>query len=350
MRGKMKASVLYGVKDVRIDEVDVPELDRNDVLIKVAYCGICPSDLKYYTGTRQPKAWPTIRGHEFSGVIAELGRDVDRFEVGDSVVGHGRCPCGRCYFCLREGPNVNYCLNLQTSGIHSGGGTGAFAEYTKVSADCTYLIPSDVDFRVASFAEPLSCCLNAVMRSELIVGDTVAVIGDGPNGLLIAQLAKLYGAGEAIVIGHHDARLDVAQEVGVDSTINSKHVDPVQAVGALTDGRGADAVILAVGSQSAMRQGLRMTRKEGLVNFFASTYPPFELPIDFNALLHATSITLVGSRDFQPFHFAKSLELMQSKRLEFDPLITHVLPLTKLEDGFQVMEARKGLKVLVDAK
>ncbi|MHA2313669.1 MAG: zinc-dependent alcohol dehydrogenase [Candidatus Hermodarchaeia archaeon] len=192
MKNKMLASLLYDVKDVRVEEVEIPEIGENDVLIRVKYCGICPSDLKYYTGDRKPKAWPTIRGHEFSGEIAQLGSAVQTFQIGDRVVGHGRIPCGKCYFCIREGANVNYCLNLRTSGVHSGGGTGAFAEYTKVSALSAYKIPLDVPFIEAAFTEPLSCCLNTVMQSEIMIGDTVAVIGDGSNGLLITQLAKVF--------------------------------------------------------------------------------------------------------------------------------------------------------------
>jgi L-iditol 2-dehydrogenase len=347
LRGKMRAAVLHDVKDIRVEEVDIPEVCKNDVLIRVKYCGICPSDLKYYVGNREPKVWPTIRGHEFSGEIAEAGSDVQAFKKGDRVVGHGRIPCGKCYFCVREGSNVNYCLNLKTSGVHSGGGTGAFAEYTKVSASCTYEIPSGVTFEEAAFAEPLSCCLNAVMRSEIVVGDTVAVVGDGPNGLMMTELAKVSGAGKALVIGHHDSRLEVAKKLGADATINSHNEDPIKAVKALTEGRGADAVILGTGHPSAIKQGLGMVRKEGLVNFFASTYPPTEISIDPNAL-HGSSIKLVGSRDFQPSHFVKSLELMQNKSIDLKSLVTHILPLEKIEEGFKAIIERKALKALID--
>ncbi len=344
---KMLASLLYNVNDIRVEEVDIPEVDENDILIRVKYCGICPSDLKYYTGDRKPKAWPTIRGHEFSGEIAEIGSAVQTFKVGDRVVGHGRIPCGKCYFCIREGPNVNYCLNLRTSGIHSGGGTGAFAEYTKVSESSTYKIPSTVSFEEAAFTEPLSCCLNTVMRSEIVVGDTVAIIGDGPNGLLITQLAKTFGAGKTIIIGHHDDRLETAKKVGADLTINSHNVDPIETVKALTEGWGADSVILATGHPSAINQGLNMVRKEGLVNFFASTYPPIKIPIDPN-FLHGPSIKLVGSRDFEPLHFVRSLDLMQNKSIDLKKLITHIIPLDQMAEGFKAIIGRKSLKVMVD--
>ena len=343
----MLAALLYDVKDLRVEEVEIPELGDNDVLVRVKYCGICPSDLKYYTGDRKPKAWPTIRGHEFSGEIVELGSSVRLFNRGDRVVGHGRIPCGQCYFCIREGPNVNYCLNLRTSGIHSGGGTGAFAEYTKISAACTYKIPSPVSFKEAAFTEPLSCCLNTVLQSEISIGDTVAIIGDGSNGLLMTQLAKVVGAGQTIIIGHHDERLELAQTVGADITLNSHNEDPIETVKELTAGRGADAVLLATGHPTAIKQGLGMVRKEGLVNFFASTYPPTTIPIDPN-YLHGRSIKLVGSRDFQPFHFVKSLELMENKRIDVQTLITHVLPLDKLAEGYIALIGRKGLKVMID--
>jgi L-iditol 2-dehydrogenase len=236
---------------------------------------------------------------------------------------------------------------LKTSGIHSGGGTGAFAEYTKVSASCTYKIPSDVSFKEAAFTEPLSCCLNTVMQSEIVIGDTVAIIGDGSNGLLMTQLAKIFGAGKTVIIGHHDDRLETAKKLGADITINSHNKDPIAAVKVLTENRGADSVILATGHPTAIKQGLGMVRKEGLINFFASTYPPTKIPIDPN-FLHGSSIKLVGSRDFQPFHFVKSLELIQNKRIDLKTLITHVLPLDKTAEGFTALIGRKSLKVMID--
>ncbi len=338
---------MYGVKQVKTEEVDIPETGNEDILIRVRFCGICPSDIKYYTGARKPEGWPTIRGHEFSGEIAEVGSAAEGFKPGERVVGHGRTPCGRCYFCLREGPNVNYCLNLRTSGKESGGGTGAFCEYTRIHAISTYRIPASVSLEEAAFAEPLACCLNAILRSRVAMGDTVAVIGDGSNGLIITKLAKILGAGKAITIGHHDERLEVAKRIGVDVTINSAKEDPVKAVKNLTEGRGADSVILSVDSLSALKQGLSMVRKEGLVNFFAS-YPPTEFPIDPNSLLHSPSISLVGTRDFQPMHFAKGLELMANKSIDLRPLITHILPLEETEEGFKMATERRSLKVLVN--
>ncbi|MDQ1279609.1 MAG: hypothetical protein QG670_871 [Thermoproteota archaeon] len=346
LNGKMKAAVLPTIKSVRIDQVDIPSIDKNDVLVKVKFCGICPSDLKYYDGSRKPEGWPTIRGHEFSGEVAEVGSDIKDFKIGDRVVGHGRIPCGKCYFCLREGSNVNYCLNLKTSGNGSGGGTGCFCEYTKVSAVATYKIPDTISLEEAAFAEPVSCCLNAVIRTQIAVGDTIAVVGDGPNGMIIAQLAKAYGAGQTILIGHHDSRLAVGKRVGIDFTINSHNEDPIKGVKALTNGRGADAVLLGTGTPSAVTQGMGIVRKEGLVNFFASTSPPVQIPIDPNQL-HNPSIKLVGTRDFQPFHFVKSLELMHNKKLDLKSLMTHVLPLEKLEEGFLAMTDRQSLKVMM---
>jgi L-iditol 2-dehydrogenase len=129
--------------------------------------------------------------------------------------------------------------------------------------------------------------------------------------------------------------------------INSHDADPISAVKDLTEGWGADSVILATGHPTAIKQGLGMVRKEGLVNFFASTYPPTTIPIDPN-FLHGSSIKLVGSRDFQPFHFVKSLELMQNQRIDLKTLITHVLPLDKMEDGFTALIGRMSMKVMID--
>ncbi|MCK5626074.1 zinc-binding dehydrogenase, partial [Candidatus Bathyarchaeota archaeon] len=176
---------------------------------------------------------------------------------------------------------------------------------------------------------------------------TVAIIGDGPNGLLITQLAKAFGAGKTIIIGHHDDRLETAKKVGADLTINSHNVDPIETVKALTEGWGADSVILATGHPSAINQGLNMVRKEGLVNFFASTYPPIKIPIDPN-FLHGSSIKLVGSRDFEPLHFVRSLDLMQNKSIDLKKLITHIIPLDQMAEGFKAIIGRKSLKVMVD--
>jgi L-iditol 2-dehydrogenase len=345
----MKAARLYGVRDLRVEEVADPEPGPGEALIRIHTCGVCPSDLRSYLGARSGSgalSLPRTPGHEWAGVVVALGEPVDdasaggqapSIKVGDRVVADWRYVCGRCYQCRRG--VFNYCENLRR------GVRGGFAEYGIAPLSQLRAIPDHVSFEEASFCEPLACIINAHSYTQISLGDDVVVVGAGPIGLMHLQLARNRGA-RVIVSDPIAARLEKARELGAHDVIDASAGDPVARVNELTEGRGANAVIIAVGAAEPIRQGLAMATINGWVNIFAGTYPPVELPIDPN-LIHYRQLRVTGSHDFTPHHFTTALRLIQFGIVRVAPLISHRFELDNVREAFETTAGRHGLKSMV---
>lgn len=344
----MKAAVLYGPRDIRIEEVEIPKIGPEEILVKVRTCAICATDFARYAGKRKAQT-PIILGHEFAGEVVEVGENVDNFKHGDRVtVAPGAVVCGKCRFCTAGKQNL--CEHKRSFGI-SRGYDGAFAEYARIPwevlrAGAVFTYPNDITHGEASLAEPLGCCLNGMINSGLRPGETVVIIGDGPIGLMHLLIARSMGAGMIVVTGHHDERLKIANELGADAVINSKQVDPVQEVKQLTDGRGADVIMITLGVPSAIKQGLQMVGKLSRVNFFGGSPAGTIIELDPN-LVHYKEVVITGSFSQPVSIFERALKLISSRRVNVKPLISHELPLDAIEHGFEIMERREGLKVLI---
>lgn len=337
---KMKAARLYGVGDLRVEDVDRPVISKDDeVLIRIHACGICPSDLRAYTGLRQPyRPFPYTPGHEWAGEIVAAGDGVEGFAVGDRVVPSWRVVCGICRYCMRG--IHNFCENLQYGRVR-----GGFASYGVAPAKSLLRIPEGVSYQQASFCEPVACCINGSLGSGIEFGDDVVIIGAGPIGLIHLQLAKRSGA-RAFVSDLIPERLSKAEELGADELIYASEVDAVERVKELTDGYGADVVIVAVGAPPALQQALDMAGVCSTINYFAGTYPPTTLEIDPN-VIHYKQIRLTGSHDFTPFHFYTALRFIEIGVVKVVPLVSHELPLEQVKEGFDIVAGRKGLKVVI---
>ena len=340
MTEQMWAAQLYGPGDLRVERVEQRRIKADDeVLIRIHACGICPSDLRAYTGVRAGfRAFPYIPGHEWAGDIVEVGPAVEGFAVGDRVAPSWRIVCGKCYYCTRG--LHNFCENLQYGRVR-----GGFAEYGVAPAESLYKIPEGVSYQEASFSEPLACCINGSLASRIAFGDDVVIVGAGPIGLLHLQLAKHQGA-RVLVSEFIPERLAVAQELGADEVIHASQTDPVERVKELTEGRGANVVIVAVGARRAMEQALDMAGIGAMVNFFAGIYPAIQIPFDPN-LVHYKQLVLTGSHDFTPAHFRTALRFMEIGTVQVSPLISHVLALNETKQGFDIVAERKGLKVMI---
>ena len=340
MERNMKAIRLYGPRDLRLDEVPRPEITPQQVLIRIEACGICPSDVRWYAGTRpipEGVKLPHIPGHEWVGEIVEVGSEVTGYQVGDRVAAYGQVVCGMCENCQRG--IFNFCLHRQWA-IE-----GGFSQYGRASAQGLLPIPQELSYEEASFAEPLSCCINGIWRSHVRLGDDVVVVGAGPIGLLHVQLARLQGA-RVIATDLIPERLEVAKAVGAHEVVDAGGGDAVEQVRELTQGRGADAIIVATGTRAAMEQGLQMAALHGNVNFFAGSYPSPQLSLDPN-LIHYKELTLTGSHHFTPFTFQRALKLLQYGLVQVKPLISHRLELEQTPEGFDIVAGQKGLKVIV---
>ena len=338
----MKAAVLYGVRDLRLEDVPKPEISDNEVLIRVNASGICGTDIHIYRGEWKTNT-PIILGHEFSGVIADVGREVKGLNIGDPVVAEPNIPCGSCYFCRMSERNY-FCENLEATGVTV---NGAFAEYVKVVASNVYKLPKGYNLDEAALIEPLACCVRGIDQAKIKAGDTVAIIGAGPVGLILLQLALKSGASMVIQTDMEDSRLRLAKELGADHTINVTEEDPVESIKELTGGYGVDVAIEAVGKPEAITQAMRATQRGGRLVIFGVSpedavwkVRPFEL--------YDKELTIKTSYR-SPYTFQRAVKIAVSGRVRLKPLISHIFKIDKVHRAFEVAEKRLegAVKVLV---
>src|ERR1022692_4073810 len=296
MPSSMRAAVYRGVNDVRLEEVPVPTIGAGELLVQVHTCGICGTDLKKIaTGSHSA---PRIFGHETAGVVAKVGAGVRKFNVGERVVVFHHIPCGECYYCRHK--TFAQCATYKkvgcTAGFEPSG--GGFSEYVRVMdwivQKGTVRIPDGVSFEQACFVEPVNTCLKGIETLCLQPNETALVIGQGPIGLILATLAKRAGA-RVITSDLYPARLTIAKSFGLNLTIDASKTDAGQAVREMTEGRGADAVILAVAGNNMIRPAMDAARPGGRVLLFAqtvrgeATIDPAAVCVDEKALLGSYS-------------------------------------------------------------
>jgi L-iditol 2-dehydrogenase len=340
---EMWAACLYGPGDLRIERQPAPRITHDDdVLIRIRVCGVCPTDVRSYVrATKRKGQLPQTRtpGHEWVGETAATGPAVTEFKPGDRVAVNWRVVCGVCSYCGRG--RHNHCERPDHTRVK-----GGFCEYGVAPASNVKHIPDSVSFAEAAFAEPLACCLNGTRELGIELGEDVAVVGAGSIGLLHMQLARAQGA-RVIVSEPLAERREKAKALGAHEIVGGDDVDPVVAVRELTGGRGADAVIVAVGHPTAVKQGIQMAALLGRVSLFAGTYPPTEISLDPN-LVHYQSIVITGTHDFVPREFDLALKLIEHKIVKVAPLISHTFPLPETGQAFDVVVERNGLKVMVE--
>jgi L-iditol 2-dehydrogenase len=322
----MKAVVYRGVNDLRLEEVPVPEIGAGEILVRVHTCGICGTDLKKIsTGSHSA---PRIFGHETAGVVAKIGEGVRKFSVGERVVVFHHIPCRECYYCRHK--TFAQCAAYKkvgcTAGFEPSG--GGFAEYVRVMdwivEKGTVRIPDGVSFEQACFAEPVNTCIKGIETLHLQAEETVLVIGQGPIGLILANLAKRAGT-RVITSDLYPARLTIAHGFGLNLTIDASKVDAGEAVRGMTEGRGADAVILAVGGSGLIRPAMDATRPGGRVLLFAQTargevtIDPAAVCVDEKALLGSYSASVELQEE--------SVQFVMNREMDLERLISHRFPL-----------------------
>lgn len=334
----MRAAVLHAPGKLRAQGVPRPTLADDQVLIRIQNCGVCPSDVRWYTGEREGGTYPRMLGHEWCGVIEKVGKHVQGFAEGDRVVPDWRVVCGECYHCRRG--VANYCENLKPNKVR-----GGYAEYGVAPPTNLRKLPAPVTFAEACFTEPLACVINGNRMCRLKPGDDVVVLGCGQIGLMHIQLAKHQGA--RVIAGDPiRKRLPDARNFGADDLIMPDD-DPVEKVMTLTDGRGANCVIVAVGNAKAMESALQMAGVLATVNFFAGTYPPTTLTLDPNDI-HYKQLFVTGSHDYTPHDFTTALKLIALRTVKVNELISTVLPLDRIEEAFNMVAQRQGLKLMIE--
>jgi len=324
----MQAAVYRGINDVRVETVPVPQTGRGELLVRVHTCGICGTDLKKIaTGSHSA---PRIFGHETSGVVAAVGAGVNQFAPGDRVVVFHHIPCGECFYCHHK--TFAQCETYKkvgcTAGFEPAG--GGFAEYVRVMdwivQRGTVRIPGAISFEQACFVEPVNTCMKGIENLRLARGETVLVIGQGPIGIILSTLAKRAGA-TVITSDLHPQRLTISKLSGFEHNIDASSTDTVRTVRELTEGRGADAAILAVGSNGLIRTAMDAVRPGGRVLLFAQTARG-EATID-PAAVCVDEKTLLGSYSASVELQEESIQFVMSREMDLERLISHRFSLSR---------------------
>ncbi|MES2171610.1 MAG: zinc-dependent dehydrogenase [Actinomycetota bacterium] len=345
----MKVARFYAPGDIRLEQADEPTAAAGEVKIRVRNCSTCGTDVKISRSGHPNMTPPQVMGHEIAGEIVEIGAGVDGWSVGDRVQVIAAIPDGTCPDCLAG--RMSVCPNQLSMGYQFPGG---FAEYMIVprevlAVDGLNRIPDGLGFAEASVTEPLACVLNGQELARVGAGDTVVVIGSGPIGCLHVRLARARGASFVILIELNAQRLAVAADlVKPDLAIASESTDPVAAVLAATDGRGADVVITAAASGAAQEQGLHMLARQGRLSLFGGL--PKDKPnitVDAN-LVHYRELTIVGVNGSSPAQNKRALELIASGAVPVSDLITHRLPLADVLEAIEIVARGEAIKVTIE--
>ena len=336
----MTAAVLYGREDVRIQQVAVPRAAPGEIIVRVAAALTCGTDLKvyrrgYHARMIQP---PALFGHELAGTVAELGAGVTEFALGDRVVPLNSAPCGECYYCQRDQENL--CADLLFN-------NGAYAEYIRIPARIvarnTLHVPASLSLEHAALTEPLACALHGFEDSNPRPGDTVAVLGAGPLGLMMIHLAALHGC-EAIAIVKHPAQAASAKLLGAAHVLDISTVeDPVLAARALTpDQQGVDIAIEAVALAETWQQAVALARNGGTVNFFGGPAAGTTVSLDTNRL-HYGDLTLKATFHHTPATARRAFDLIAGGRFHASHFITGHAALADLNHAFaELMDRGQG--------
>jgi len=335
----MKAAVFYKPGDVRIEEAEKPTPKPGEIVVRNVVALTCGTDLKMYLRGHPYVKPPIIIGHEFSGVVEEVGEGVLTFKPGDRIVSVNSAPCGTCAYCKLGRFNLCERLDELIIGFSI---DGAYAEYVKVPSRITkynvYRIPSNLEHEVAALLEPLSCVVRGHRIIHIDVGDTVTIIGAGPIGLMHMILARNSNAGKIIVIDLGWDRLRFAEKLGADVIINPSEEDVPSRVREETGGLGADVVVEAVGSPNTWETAIKLPRKGGKVLFFGGLPKGTAVSID-TYRIHYEEVMVQGSFHFTPEDVLRAFKIICSGKLPLKDLITSR---ARIEDILRVFERLRG--------
>ncbi|HUJ94280.1 MAG TPA: alcohol dehydrogenase catalytic domain-containing protein [Terriglobales bacterium] len=331
----MLAAVYRGTNDVRLETVPVPEIGAGELLVRVHTCGICGTDLKKIsTGSHSA---PRIFGHETAGVVAGVGEGVRKYQPGDRVVVFHHIPCGSCFYCRHK--TFAQCETYKKVGCTAGFAPagGGFAEYVRVMdwivERGTVRIPEHIPFEQACFVEPVNTCMKGVQALRLEAGETVLVIGQGPIGILLSVLIKRAGA-TVITSDLYPQRLRISISFGLENHVDASRADTVSEVRARTEGRGADAAVLAVGGNALIQTAMKAVRPGGRVLLFAQTVHG-EATID-PAAVCVDEKTLLGSYSASVELQEESVRFVMNREMDLDRLISHRFPLSRAVEALQL--------------
>lgn len=338
MNTQMLAAVLYGKENLQIEPVAVPEPRAGDLLVRVRAALTCGTDVKVFRRGYHARMIipPAVFGHELAGDVVAVGEGVTKFRVGQRIVAANSAPCQECFYCRRG------CENLCDDLLFN---NGAYAEYIRIPARIveknTYEIPENVSYQDAALVEPLACVLKGIEDTGIREGYNVSVIGLGPIGLMFVRLAKSLGA-RVIALGRRKTQLERAAALGADELISTtQYQDPVSVVRSLTEGRGTDVAIEAVGKPQTWEMCVHMVRRGGTVNFFGGCPSDSRVSLD-TSLLHYSEITCKASFHHTPAHIRRALDLIRRGVIAARDFVNREEPLSNLLEVMRHLMSHNG--------
>lgn len=338
----MKGSYFLGEKRFEVRELPDRPLEADEVMVRVAACGVCGTDTHIYHGDKGSAEVtpPVVLGHEFSGVVERVGKDVSKVKVGDHVTVDPNIYCGSCHYC-RQGKK-QLCTNLQAVGVNRDGG---FAQFCYIPQGQCYKLREDMPLVVGAMAEPLACCLHGIDRAQIRLGDTVCVIGGGAIGLMMVQLARLSGASRVVLSEPVAARRDIGLQLGADWAIDPMTESVKQRLKELLGVDGADVVVECVGNVTATAQAFEAAKAGARVLLFSVP----KVGATYNLVLDDVfrkELTILGSI-INPDTHARAVDMLNSGKIKVEPLITHYFPIDQVEQAILMQESAESIKVIV---
>lgn len=344
----MKAVILYGPNNFDSGEFEKPKIGDNDILLKMKSAAICGTDIRILEGKKTKDVrYPSIIGHEICGIIDKVGKNVKHYNVGDKVSIANVMPCKSCHSCLTGRENA--CLNRKAIGYEYNGG---FAEYVLipgifVEGGNVVKLPENVSFEEGALIEPLACCIRGMKNAGTGFNDTVLILGAGPIGLMHLQLSKIAGAKQVIVSEPINSRREKALKLGADRVVNPNEEDLSEIIMTMTDGIGADVIIMAIGVPAIVNSTIKLCRKGGTVNLFAGFAGTGESTIEVNAI-HYNEITLNGSTAYKREDYFQSRDIVVSKKINLKEIVTHRFKIDEFKKAYEVCKSGEGLKVIIE--
>jgi len=347
MKKLMKVAQLKGIKKIELEELPKPSVGENEILLKIKACSICGSDVRTYNFGHDRVKLPAVIGHEISGVVEQVGSGVTKFQTRDRVCLGADVPSMEDDWSQNGMGNlsdINYAIGHQFP--------GGFAEYcllneTTVKFGPLAKIPDDISYEEACLTEPLACCVNGLERCFMEPCKTVLVMGAGPIGIMLAQLAEAFGASKVVISEMDEKRIEQARGLGFKNVVNAEEGNLETVKNDLTNGKGFDVILTACPSVEAHKQSVNLISKRGVINFFGGL-PAGSKEVSFlSNAIHYKEAYITGSHGATPRHFKLALDLIVNKRIDVKSLVTHKFPLEKIGEAFETAQSLSGLKVLI---
>ncbi|NUO83497.1 zinc-dependent alcohol dehydrogenase family protein [candidate division KSB1 bacterium] len=334
----MKAAQFNQPRDLQIVDRPLRALNNDEVLVQIAACGVCGTDVHIFAGEAHARP-PVILGHEFAGTIVEAGNQVRELRAGDHVAVDPNIACGGCYYCHRG--QVNFCENLRALGVDIDGG---FAEFVIAPAKQCYKLPENFPLEFGAFAEPLSCCLRGLERAVIQPGQSVAIVGAGNIGLLMLQLARIAGAGAIFVLDPLASKRAIATQLGAELVLDANHPAAVQEIAEQAHG-GCDVVIECVGKAEAAELALALTKRGSRVVLFGLAAPEAYARLNLQTAF-LKELTILSSI-LNPFTFHRAVDLLAQGKIILAPFSLNRFPLEKIGEALESTRKSLAVKTLV---